>query len=299
MGAFVFPAPLAPVPGSDHADDRHDWHRAHHAGASVHPASGTPVLSAAANGPGGARGSAARQPGWLAATLGLLGALLIRPGPLHAQSASVQGTVALSSQLVDRGIATTRDIGVVQAAASWSSPSGWSLGVAGATRLQRPGDPLHLLAEATRYWPLSPRWQMQSGLVYYHYLGKLGEKAYDRVEANVGWTYRDVLTMSLAAEQVVGGGSHHPRAAADIGVRWPLPWQLSATASAGIAQSLPWPYGGYNYGHANHYGYGQAGLAWDHRAWHVEVDRMMTSARQRNNAAPQVSRWAATLSLSF
>jgi len=46
----------------------------------------------------------------------------------QAQTATWSGTVALSSQLVDRGLAITPDTAVLQAAGSVSLPSGWVFG---------------------------------------------------------------------------------------------------------------------------------------------------------------------------
>lgn len=54
----------------------------------------------------------------------------------HAQS-SASGTVAVSSQLVDRGIAVTGQTPVVQGAASLGFPSGWSLGLSASVEAAR------------------------------------------------------------------------------------------------------------------------------------------------------------------
>src|SRR3546814_20366133 len=56
--------------------------------------------------------------------------------PLHAQSRPFSGEVALSSQLVDRGLAISPATPIVQGSVSWMSPGGWSMGLAGGVELQ-------------------------------------------------------------------------------------------------------------------------------------------------------------------
>ena len=64
---------------------------------------------------------------------------------LHAQSSTFSGAVALSSQLVDRGQAITRTTPILQGAASWTFPAGWSLGLSASTEVRSPG---HVVAAA-------------------------------------------------------------------------------------------------------------------------------------------------------
>lgn len=219
---------------------------------------------------------------------------------LHAQSASWSGTAALSSQLIDRGLAITPDTPSLQGALAWTSASGWSFGVSGSTELRTAGHVTQAIAEASRYWRLSADWQMQTSLLYYDYPGNSGSKVYDRSEAGVSWIYRDVLTFGLSAARLNGGQDHQPRGAADLDLHWPLPWHMSLSAGAGIAQTLIVPDGNYPGSHSNHYSYGHAGLIWNYGAWRLELDRIAADiAAQRQGGGPSAAPWVATLSRSF
>jgi uncharacterized protein (TIGR02001 family) len=228
--------------------------------------------------------------------------------PLHAQSTNLGGVVALSSQLVDRGIAITPATPILQGAASWTTASGWSLGLSGSTEVRSPGHIVEALAQASRSWSLTADWQMQASLLYYTYPGNARSKAYDRAELGVGWVYRDVLTFSVSAAHVFRTGSHRPRAAADLSLHWPLAWHFSLSAGAGIAESLVAPVNyrshthddSYGYRPVSHYAYGHAGLMWSSGPWQVELDRIATDVamrRQRSNL--NASPWVATISRSF
>jgi hypothetical protein len=248
-----------------------------------------------------------------------LGACL--PLALHAQSSTFDGTVALGSELVDRGRVIVGDTPVVQGAASWTfadegaASAGWSLGLSGSTRARSPGRLVEALAQASHYWPLSGDWQMQGGLLYYRYPGHGRAKSVDRIETGVNWTYRDVLTFGLSAIYIVGGSGRQPRAAADLSFHWPLAPHLSLSAGAGFAESLAAPYGSYRHGYERHgayahesaygsdsrpYGYGHAGLLWDYGTWRIELDRMVAGRRTRQQwASLGASPWVATISRSF
>jgi uncharacterized protein (TIGR02001 family) len=261
-------------------------------------------------------------------TLLAMGACL--PLALHAQSATFNGIVALSSQLVDRGQVITRDTPIVQGAASWTFPSeeaasqtlpsGWSLGLSGSTKVRSPGRLVEALAQASRYWSLSGDWQMQVSLLYYRYPGMSGSRAFDRAESGVSWSYRDVLSFGLSAIHVIGAKNRQLRGAADINLHWPLTRHFSLSAGAGITQSLMAPYvphryvyedsdGGYGYDYtshysypvrANHYSYGHLGLLWSNGPWRIELDRIVTAPEtQQQWANLDPSPWVATISRSF
>lgn len=248
-------------------------------------------------------------------------ALLVGAGlapALHAQSTPFSGTVALSSQLVDRGQAMTSSTPILQGAASWTSPAGWSLGLSGSAEVRSPDRLVAALAQASRHWSLAGDWQMQANLLYYRYAGAARSRAFDRAETGLSWSYRDVLTLGLSAIHVVGSRSRQRlRGAADISVHWPLARHFSLSAGAGIAQSPIAPYNAYGYGHAgsHEYGhagsyshrrgadfhrYGHAGLLWSHGPWQVELDRILADPETRRQAdAMGASPWVATVSWSF
>jgi hypothetical protein len=245
---------------------------------------------------------------------------------VRAEPADFNGAVALSSQLVDRGQAITGDTPVLQAAASWNfatgesasgPPSGWSLGLVGSTEVRSPGRIVVTLLEASRYWPLTRDWQMQVGLLYYGYTGRIGSRAMDRAETGVSWTYRDVLTLGLSAIYVIGAPGHQPRGAADLDLHWPLAGRFSLSIGAGISQSLA-TYDtcrcgyasregeGYErpYRHARtaagHYGYGHVGLLWSRGPWRLGLERIVTDApAQQQWGDLGATPWVATVSRSF
>lgn len=249
---------------------------------------------------------------WLAA----IAAQACLPTAVHAQS-RVDGKIALASQLVDRGLAVTPATPVLQGAVSWASPTGWSLGVAGAVETRSPGTPVMALARVSHTWAPSAEWQAQASLLYYDYHAN---GIPDRLDANVYFTYRDILSFGLSAIRV-----DNPRAprrvtgAADATLSWPLTRHLSLSAGAGIAQatvtvygpryppghppgSPPYYYGGghaYRYDRVQRYGYGSIGLAWSDGPWRLQVDRNMNSLGARRVYGDRAPGWVATLSRAF
>ncbi len=245
----------------------------------------------------------------------LIGACL--PPALHAQSATFDGAAALSSQLEDRGQAMTRATPILQGAASWTFPAGWSLGLSGSAEVRSPGRLLAALAQASHHWALSDDWQVQANLLYYRYASTSRSKAFERAEAGLGWTYRDVLTFDLSAIHVIGSkGRHRLRGAADISFHWPLARHVYLSAGAGAAQFPIAPYNAYGYGHASGQEYdhpesysrvspgirtyGHVGLSWSDGPWRVELERILADPETRwqwdvMGASP----WVATVSRSF
>lgn len=228
--------------------------------------------------------------------------------PLHAQSTTFNGTAALSSELVDRGQAITGNTPILQGAASWTSPAGWSLGLSGSAKVRSPGRVVEALVQASRSWSLSSDWQMQANLLYYRYPGQTRSRAYDRAETGVNWTYRDVLTFGLSAIHVIGARNHQTRGAADLSFHWPLARHFSLSAGMGVAQPLIAPYTPYHHGYMRAYyddrtglhRYGHAGLLWSHGPWRIELDRIMADPETRRQwATLGASPWVATISRSF
>lgn len=231
------------------------------------------------------------------------------PLALHAQSTTFNGTVALSSQLVDRGQAITGDTPVLQGAAAWTFPSGWSLGVSASATTRSPGRLAEALAQVSRRWLLSGDWQLQASLLYYRYPGSTRYGASDRTETGLSWTYRDVLTLGLSAIYVLGPDGHRPRAAADLNLHWPLAGRFSLSLGAGVAQPFGRSYRYYyRHGYRRRYGqprtgldsYGHLGLAWVNGPWRIELDRIVAvPATRRQRDYLGASPWVATLSRSF
>lgn len=227
--------------------------------------------------------------------------------PLHAQSSRLSGEVALASQLVNQGLAVTPATPILQGAVSWTSPDGWSLGLAGGVEVRSPGRPVVALARVSRFWPLSGDWLAQASLLYYDYRAEGGSGIPDRADASIYFIYRDTVTLGLSAIRVSGDRDRRLRGAADIDANWPLTQHLSVTAGVGIAQAnvVSYGHGGYRhpgprYDSVQLYGYGNVGLAWSDAPWHLRLDRNRSSmGSRRAYGAQPPSTWVATLSRSF
>jgi uncharacterized protein (TIGR02001 family) len=227
------------------------------------------------------------------------------PGPLHAQSAQrTTATVALGSQLVDRGLAITPATPIVQGAISWISPTGWSAGLSGSAEVRSPGRLNQILLQASRYWRLSDDWQIQAGVLYYRHFGDRGAAAYDRGEAGVHWLYRDTLALGLSAIRTLGSAEGRTRAAADLDFHWPLTEHAFFSAGAGVAHVPAARYSHYrpyrSYDREGYYRYGQIGLGWASGPWRLELDRVMTDLEAgRSGEDLEAQPWMATISRSF
>jgi len=226
----------------------------------------------------------------------------------HAQTSGLGGTLALSSQLVDRGMALSPVTPILQGAVSWiSTTTGWAFGLSASTETRAPGHTAAAQAQAAYYWSLADDWRMQAGETYYAYLGNSAASAFNRDETSVNWMYRDILTFGLSAICLTNGNSHQPRGAADVDFHWPLPWNLSFSAGAGVTQTLVTVrsyggYGGYASGYSHpgsYYGYGHAGLIWNEDAWRVELERVAVTPNGRWVSRWTTAPWVATISWSF
>jgi hypothetical protein len=241
---------------------------------------------------------------WLAAVV----AQACLPAMVNAQS-RVDGKIALSSQLVDRGLAITPATPILQGAVSWASSSGWSLGAAGAVETGSPGTPVMALARVSRAWAPSAEWQAQASLLYYDYRATAMP---DRLDANLYFTYRDLVSFGVSAIRI-----DNPRAprrlagAADATLSWPIARHLSLSAGAGIGQATITTYGyrrppslygaarAYRYDHVRSYAYGSLGVAWSDGPWRLQVDRNMNSLGDRRVYGARAPGWVATLSWAF
>lgn len=227
-------------------------------------------------------------------------ALALPRAPLHAQAAPFGGTVALTSQLVDRGLPLTSTRPVLQGELRWDAPSGWSFGVAAASELRSTRLAEGLLHVAYS-WPVSTNWQMQASALYYDAPRRERARGYQRVEADLAWIYRDILTLNLAARRPVGSADARTNPLAEANLRWPLTRHFSLLAGAGVAR-FQRGYGYYRYygeGSA-YYRYGQAGLAWSGDRWRVELDRIATDGAPRaRRGTGGLSPWMASVSWSF
>lgn len=228
--------------------------------------------------------------------------LLASFAPAHAQTPRFGGEVALSSQLVDQGIALTADEPVLQGAVSWTAPAGWSFGVAGGVEARSPGTGVFTLARASRAWTPSADWLAQASLLYYDYRSSAGRATTpDRMHANLYFTWRDTLTFGVSAIRPAGDHPRRVLGAADAEIAWPLGRHFTLSAGAGVAQALVVRGRRYRYERVEGYRYGNLGLAWNGGPWRLEIDRTANTlpARDAYYGAGTPSDWVATLAWSF
>ncbi|MET0254916.1 MAG: TorF family putative porin [Luteibacter sp.] len=259
------------------------------------PRPSTPGTDAAPPGFAMARRSRVRG---RAACVALWAAVVAVPaGAQSAGSGQFGATVALTSQLVDRGIPVSRSTPILQGALLWNSPSGWSAGVSASSEARSPGRLLETLAQVAHAWSLSNDWQMQADVLYYRYDQDSSWRRYDRTELGASFIYRDVLTVGLSAADMSHYRGHGPRLAADLDLRWPVAPHLSVTAGLGAAQYLiP---ASYPYNDASHYEYGHLGAVWENGPWRIELKRIGTRHAPHPPGASDLSAWNATLARSF
>lgn len=215
----------------------------------------------------------------------------------QAQTGPWQGSVATSSQLVDRGLAIGPRRPVLQGAVSWTSDDGWTLGAAAAAQLDTPGRLAEATAQLSRSWRVSGHSQIQAGLVYYDYRPLGPAPGYRRAEADLSWIYRDILVLNVSATRPLGSGWSRTVGAVDLNLRWPLAPHLSLVSGVGVAQ---FQYYGYHAGRTDLYGYGDAGLAWTRGPLRLEVSRVVTrNAPYRRPGTGGLAPWLATVAWSF
>lgn len=221
--------------------------------------------------------------------------------PAAAQSIGtgrVGGTIGLTSQLVDRGVALSAPTPIVQGALTWSSPSGWSAGVSASSETRQPRHVRESMAQIDRAWSLSGDWQAQVGLTYYWYNpDSPAWRLYDRAELGAALIYRDVLTVGVTAAQMTHASGHGPRLAADMDMRWPVAPHLSLSAGLGVSQYLV--RSRYRYYSSPYYEYGHLGLVWENGPWRLELKRIVTQDAPRPRGASDVSPWNAAIAWSF
>lgn len=247
----------------------------------------------------GRRGSALRpsaRPGAgpaLALGLGLALAALHAPVAL---AGDVGGAAGISSQLVDRGIAVTRNTPTLQGALFWLPAPGWSLSGSASVALDAPGKVLMGSVGLSRSWTLSDSWQLQAEALLYRYPGTRTDRLFNRDELSLGWSYRDRLSLSLAAFRMPDSGLHQRwYGALDLTAHQPLAGPLSLAAGVGISQAPPALYGLVS---TAHYRYGHAGLIWNAGRWSVEMDRVFGNAHT-GYTDRGLWPWVASVSRSF
>ncbi len=187
-----------------------------------------------------------------------------------AQTRSVVGELAVSSDLTDRGIVIGERRPVAQALLTLYDTAGWSAGLAVGVQ-DNTQNPHQVLVRAAYDWVLSNEWQTQASLLYYGYPASPAWQTFDRLELGTAWSYRDVLVLGLSANhyRYPAPRQARPRWAMDLALRWPLSEQVAL--SAGLGQAQLSGNGGYSYGNL--------GLAWRQGPWRAELSYLATDDR--------------------
>lgn len=234
--------------------------------------------------------------------------LLLCPAtPFAVQAQQFGGEVALASQLVDQGVAITPSTPVLQGAVSWTSPNGWSGGLAAGVEVRSPGNPVIFLARVSRSWALSGDWLAQANLLHYDYRAGSGRGFPDRAEANLYFSYRDAFTIGASAIRTSGARQQRLLGAANVAVNYPLAPHVSVSAGFGVAQAAigshdphAYRYRGYRQAPIKTYGYGSLGLVWSDGPVRLQLARNFNSLGSRRVYGAQAAEpWVATVSWSF
>jgi hypothetical protein len=220
----------------------------------------------------------------------------------HATAAGFSDVVAITSQLFDRGIAIPPATPVLQNALFWTSETDWTIGVSAATPVRSPAQVVETTAQVSRHWSISDDWHMQASALVYEYPSERTLRSYDRAEAALGWTYRDLLTFQASTARMLHGTHDALRSAVDLDLRLPLRSDFFFAAGIGHAQALG-AYRPSSHAFAGWYTYGHLGLGWGRDGWSFEVDRMANGQPRNPSPRPRTalnaSQWAVTVSRVF
>ncbi|WP_425478188.1 hypothetical protein [Xanthomonas melonis] len=226
----------------------------------------------------------------------LLLALILPPGG-SALADNVGGAVAVASSLIDRGISIAPDRVTLQAAGYWLPSPGWSVSASAAVQSPSLSKPVALTAQAARAWMLGDRWQLQASVLYYAYPADRQSRSFDRQEASLAWSYRDVLTLSLSTFNFPRAQRSPWETAIDVTANLPLSAEFSVSGGAGVSEFPAMAYGAAS---AGRYHYGQLGLKWSRAGWTVKLERIYTSNdTPRAQGGPGETPWLGMISRTF
>ncbi|MEA5124364.1 hypothetical protein [Xanthomonas floridensis] len=227
---------------------------------------------------------------------GLLLALMASPCG-SALADNLGGAVAVASTLIDRGISIAPNRVTLQAAGYWLPAPGWSMSASAALQSPSFSKPVALTLQGARGWMLGDRWQLQASLLYYAYPADRQSRTFDRQEASLAWSYRDMLTFSLSTFNFPRAQRSPWNKVIDVTASVPLSASFSLSAGAGVSDFPAMTYGAPSSGR---YRYGQLGLKWNHAAWTVKLDRVLTSSNTpRAQGGPGETPWVGMVSRAF
>jgi hypothetical protein len=213
-------------------------------------------------------------------------------GGAQAQSLIWSGQASLGNELSERGVAVWHGRAVAQGVVALSDGANWSAALSAAGPLGGDADNrgAQLALHGAVYAPLSPDWQLQTGLAVYTYPGA-GAHRYDRADAMLGAAYRDLASLELSASRVNDEGAHwYP--ALELGLRWPVSSHWALAAGLGRAELTNWP--------GTWYGYVDLGLRWQAGPWGASLGHLRASQAARRYVPDAAGpRTALSLTRSF
>ncbi|SDK43743.1 hypothetical protein QRO11_10730 [Paracidovorax citrulli] len=208
-----------------------------------------------------------------------------------AQTRDVSGELAVSSDLIERGIFVGRPRPIVQGLLSFYDARGWS--ASAALGMQTYGSrSTRAIVRGAYDGVIDNDWQYQASLQYYAYPGDPFFRLFDRAEATVSTSFRDVFTLGLSAFRYVHTRDEISpmRWALDAGARWPLAPRWSLVGSLGVSAVRP----------RGQYAYGSVGTTWAAGPWRAELNYLASDRwAQRHIMGASAGRWTVTVIRTF
>lgn len=199
--------------------------------------------------------------------------LAVCAGTAAAQTRSLSGELAVSSELTERGAFVGLRRPIAQAAVSLYDATGWSAG--GALGVPSTGlRSSRVVLRAAHDRPLADDWQRQVALQYYGYPGGgPAGRGFDRWEAALELRWRDRFMVGATGFHYLHPAPDTPALqwALDAGGRWSLAPRWSVQAALGLARVR----------NRGSYAYGSLGLAWQAGDWRAEANLLGSSAQAR------------------
>jgi uncharacterized protein (TIGR02001 family) len=220
---------------------------------------------------------------------------------------SVGGTLAVTSDYIYQGLSQSDGHGALQGDLHLGNANGTFLGAWASSRDQdlQPGAPAVVQLYLGQRFDLPDAWSTTLSARYYFYVDASNyEPSADYVELSVRFHYLDRWSFAITAVPNAVRYwdyiriSRSPAYVADASCQWLIVGDLFFTAGAGYYYSTGT---GEGIERATGYAYGNAGLAYEHHAWRLDVGYFLTQeAAQRSFPYPIASqKFAATLAWRF
>jgi uncharacterized protein (TIGR02001 family) len=223
------------------------------------------------------------------------------PLPALAADGTWNGSLALTSDYVLRGISQNYGKPAWQGGLSYRGGQGWYAGAWASTIEPYPygRHPVELDGFAGYAWSIGQSWNARANYTRYAYVFDERRVSYDYDEFALSLGFQDRLAATVSWQpdssgySVLGYAQRSPTWAWELSGRQPLARGLSLTASAGYYDTRRL------YGEG--YGAGSLGLSYSHRHFELEVNRFFVNStvyRLFDDASAD-GEWVASLVLRF